>query len=321
MSNDLIPANIKLPAHLANRLNTPSQLGSSISAGISAGASMPRISTKGSRFRIVEGGTTTVLPDLSLDVVIVGANPALTKLWFEKEWDADAPPDGPDCYSLDGRKPAGDAKKKQSDLCATCPQNQWGSKIIKDKKLKACADQKRLAVVANADPSGPIYLLQVTPAALKGLNEYHKSLSMRGIPAEVVMTKLSFDTDASFPKLKFSFGGFLSPETQAVVDDLFGSEAVLEVTGETAAVATVEVAKPLLVTEVKKPEPIVVEAEPAPEQPKRGFGSKKAEVAAPTPAPKARVVKEPVEAPVANNDADDIASLLDSLGFDDEQQT
>lgn len=319
MSN-LIPTNIKIPAHLAAKVGQPSALSASIAAGISNGQSFPRISIKGSRFRIIEDGTETVLGVTALDVVIVGANPKLSKTFYAKAWDKDAEPSAPDCYSLDGIRPHPESTAPQNDLCASCPHNAWGSKTgPQGQQLKACTDQKRLAVVAADDPDGPIYLLQVTPAALKGLNSYHKELSVRGIPAEVVKTRVTFDTDASFPKLVFGFGGFLDEDAYAAVEPLFGRDDVLEITGEKQPEvaeapaqprkAAVKAAKP-----APEPEPEVEEAPAA--APKRGFGS-----AAPAAAPKAAKPKaEPKAAPVADdvaNLADEIAALI---GGDDDDE-
>jgi hypothetical protein len=328
MSNALIPANIKVPAHLAARVGAPSALSQSITGGLSSGGeSFPRISIKGARFRIVEGDTETVLDTTSLEVVIVGANPRLSKTWYAKAWTPDSEPQAPDCFSLDGVSPDPQSTAPQNDLCASCPQNAWGSKVTPTgQQIKACSDMKRLAIVAADDPEGAVYLLSVTPAALKGLNQYHKELSVRGIPPEIVKTKVSFDTDASFPKLAFSFGGFLDEDTQAIVDQLFGSDHVKEITGEAERqpVAVPQIAAPKPV--VPKPAVTVVEPveepapAPAPEKeaaPKRGFGASKP--AAKPAAPKAK----PAPAPVAQADdgdslADEIAALVGEVGADDE---
>ena len=45
----------------------------------------PKISIKGSQFRIVNGEEETAL-DSSVDVVIVGANPKLSKSWYAEDW-------------------------------------------------------------------------------------------------------------------------------------------------------------------------------------------------------------------------------------------
>jgi len=325
MSTSLIPANIQVPAHIAARMGQQSSLASSIASGLAAGESYPRISIKGSRFRIVEGKTETVLDQTKLNVVIVGANPRLSKTYYAKQWDPNDEPTGPDCFSLDGIGPDASVQNAENDLCASCPKNAWGSKISGNgQQIKACSDQKRLAIVAAEDPEGPIYLLQVTPAALKGLNQYQKELSVRGIPPEVVKTVLSFDTDASFPKLKFGFGGFLEAHEQEVVDKLFGSDEVKEITGEKViASQSAEAAAPAAVA--PKPAPVrVVEEAPAPapeatETPKRGFGAAKAEPKA--EAPKAAKAKPAPVVVEADSDAmtlaDEIAALVGGLDADD----
>jgi hypothetical protein len=327
MSNDLILSNAKIPAHLTARIGVPSALAQSISAGLSAaGASGPRISIKGSRFRIKDGDTETVLDTLALDVVVVGANPRLSKTWYAAAWNPDAEPSEPDCFSVDGVGPDASIAQPPSDMCASCPNNAWGSKTgPQGQQLKACADKKRLAVVSADDPEGPIYLLEVTPAALKGLNQYQKELTMRGIPPEVVKTRVSFDSDASFPKLKFGFGGFLEADQQAVVDQLFGTPAVLDVTGEKKAEAPAPapaitrpapvIEKPKAVAPAPKPAPAPVaeEAPAAPAAPKRGFGAAKP-AAAPKAAPKAAPVQE---ASPEMSLADEIAALVGEVGADD----
>lgn len=321
MSN-LIPMNIQIPAHVAARVGTPSALAQSLTGGLSASGSgsFPRISIKGSRFRIVEGDTETVLDSTKLQVVIVGANPRLSKTWYAKQWTKDAEPTAPDCFSLDGISPDVTSTAPQNDLCASCPHNAWGSKITPNgQQVKACSDLKRLAVVAADDPTGTVYLLTVTPAALKGLNQYQKELAVRGIPPEIVKTVVSFDTDASFPKLAFGFGGFLDADTQAAVDRLFGSEEVREITGELVqkpvAVPKLEsrpapVAPKPVVREVVDVEPVPTPAPaPTPAAPKRGFGAPKTAKAA-TPAPAA-------PAAAAMSLADEIAALVGEVTSDD----
>ena len=49
----------------------------------------PKISIKGSEFRIVSGDEETTV-DTSVDVVIVGANPKLSKSWYANEWSEDS---------------------------------------------------------------------------------------------------------------------------------------------------------------------------------------------------------------------------------------
>jgi hypothetical protein len=168
-----------------------------------------------------------------------------------------------------------------------------------------------------------VYLLSVTPAALKGLNQYQKELSVRGIPPEIVKTKIGFDTDASFPKLTFGFGGFVDADTQQTVDGLFGAEEVKEITGETPrqAAAVPKIAPPAATVAPKPAVKVAAPVEepapaPAPEQaatPKRGFGASK-----PAAAPAAKAAKPAaVATPDASSLADEIAALVGEVGADD----
>ena len=169
----------------------------------------------------------------TLDIVIVGANPKLSKSWYKNEWSPDRDTNLPDCYSFNGATPSEYSSEPQNNLCATCPQNAWGSKISPTGgKIKACSDQKRLAVTLADTTDGTIYLLQVTPTSLKNLNSYQKDLSVRGIPPEIIKTRLSFDKESPYPKLSFSFTGFNSTSSQENVDKLLGSEEVKIITGE-----------------------------------------------------------------------------------------
>ena len=101
--------------------------------------------------------------------------------------------------------------------------------------MKACADQKRLAVVLADDPKGTVYLLQVTPTSLKNLNGYQKVLQSKSISPEIAKTRVSIDASLGFPKLEFDFGGFVEESTQEYIDGLCGNEEVKIVTGELSA--------------------------------------------------------------------------------------
>ncbi len=169
-------------------------------------------------------------------------------------------------------------------------------------------------------------MLEVTPAALKGLNAYQKELSMRGIAPEIVRTRVSFDTDASFPKLQFGFGGFLDADTMTAVDDLFGSDKVKEITGEAQAEKPAALpppaARPSPVRQAAPapaPEP-EAEEEPAPQPKARGFGAAKPAAAAPAASKPAapKPVAKPAPAVTAGVDlADEISNMLSGLGADD----
>ena len=179
-----------------------------------------RLSIRDSRFHVVSQDKIETLDETSLDVIIVGANSGLAKQYYEGEFSPDRESYTPDCYSLDGVTPSVESASLQSDVCALCPQNSWGSRVTpQGHKVKACSDIKRLAIIFADKPYEEIYLLQVTPSSLKSLNAYQKTLSMRGIAPEISKTTLCFDTGVDFPKLEFT---------------VIGTEIVQMVTGQLA---------------------------------------------------------------------------------------
>ena len=194
-----------------------------------------RLSMKASRFHVSTPMLDAQLEATSLGVIIVGANPRLSKEWYEESYSGDKGSSTPSCFSLDGQTPNEKSKLPQNNLCASCPQNAWGSRLTPEgRKIKACSDQKRLALVMADKAGGEVYLLKVTPASLSNLNNYQKTLMTRGIAPEIAVTTVSFDTDVRFPKLKFAFGGFVDASAQHVVDKLIGSDDVKIITGELA---------------------------------------------------------------------------------------
>jgi hypothetical protein len=103
-------------------------------------------------------------------------------------------------------------------------------------------------------------------------------MTMRAIPIEAVKTVISFDTNTSYPKVTFKYGGFLDEGEYAAVENLFGSETVLDITGERDAGSAAEAApvakpKPNLVAE--KPKAAAPAPAPVAAEPKRGFGAVK----------------------------------------------
>lgn len=225
-----------MPAHLAALTQNTVLMGmnTAVSAGISAGG-WPRISIKSSRFRLQSPqGEEVVVPTHDLDIIIVDANPnGLSKIYYAGAYDPSVEDKAPDCYSDNGVGPSAKSAKPQCGTCAACPHNVWGSKINPSgSATKACADMKKVAALVAANPDGPVFELRIPPASLKNFALYVDSLSKRGIPAAAVQTKLMFDTNADFPKLVFSAGGWTTPEQAAAVMEVIGTEEVDQCTGK-----------------------------------------------------------------------------------------
>lgn len=313
----LVPTNIQLPTHLASRASEPSSVSAAMVSGLNS-PSFKRISIRGGRFRIREGTNETVLPGTKLRTVIVGASPNTTKSYYKNPYNpkAEAEERKPDCYSNDGIRPASDAKDPQAQTCANCQHNVWGSKLGDNgNKMKSCADQKRLAIISADDNSAEpeVYLFQVTPAALKDFNNYAKLLAAKGWPAEFVITELSFDTEQAYPKIEFSFGGFVDETMVETIEGLVGSDRVREIIGDQALVAHVIETKPkgpaVFIEDSKIEYAEFVEVEEV--KPKTGFGN---------PKPKPATTQAPAEPPVISSSklSDDILDILKKVENDDE---
>ena len=208
-----LPDVSQVPDYLRTAAASTALTPNSLSQGVSLG--FPMLSIKGKTWRqVIDGDSQVILnnegePRSSINAVIVGANEAVSKTYYPGVY-VEGSDEGPDCYSNDGIAPPLDVPDRQAPLCGGCPHNQWGSATTETGgKAKACGDSRRLAVVIG-DFDKP-FLLRVPATSLKGLAEYGKMLAQRQLPVHGVMTKISFDTSLAYPRLIFSFNGFLDP--------------------------------------------------------------------------------------------------------------
>lgn len=97
--------------------------------------------------------------------------------------------------------PFADAPDVQSDSCSVCPMNQFGS----DGDGKACKNSRLLAVLPpDADESTPIWLLEVSPTAIKGFDGYVGSVARSfQMPPIGVITTVSLDPNVDYAKIVF----------------------------------------------------------------------------------------------------------------------
>lgn len=322
MSTDLVTTNVKLPSHLAGRVGVPSSLTESMTSGISGGG-LKRVSIRGGRFRIREGSTETVLPEPKLRCVIVGANPNMTKLFYKGTYNPKATDNDkkPDCYSDDGIRPAKDAEDPQAQLCASCEHNAWGSKVSDSgQQMKACADQKRLAIISASDNSDEpdVFLFTVPPSSLTEFRNYGKLLESKGLPPEICVTEIYFDPQTSHPRPLFKFVDFVDESMVPVIDSLVGSTKVREVTGAIPHTAKVVEApkKPSLVHVEEAEVEVIVPEVIKPAKKSNAFDG---EVLT------AKIVEEPVKPAEAKTAASsdlevDIQSIIASLQEDNDDE-
>lgn len=174
----------------------------------SGGGGGKRISIKGGVFRLIsDGKEVAAIEDRFLDVVIVNAAPKISRTFYMKAYDPDTPA-GPDCWSADGDKPDPSASAKQSDTCASCPQNVKGSGAGES---RACRFSQRVAVVLANDIEGDVLQLTLPAQSIFGKEEgdnrplqaYSRWLIAQNIGPDMVVTRMKFDTKAEAPKLFF----------------------------------------------------------------------------------------------------------------------
>lgn len=316
MSNIAVIPKINLPAELMAQFQ--SFVGEDdLNAGVSAG--FPVMSIKGAKWRIVEGGEEKpiYLPDSRdlapfVKVVLLKANANISKTFYAGQY-VEGSDAAPDCHSNDGITPAADSANPQCATCAACPQNVWGSKISPSgAKIKACADVRRVAILPSEDLDYSPILLRVPGASLSDLAQYGKALKQRGIPYAAVVTKLSFDPDAAFPKIMFQFDRVLTQEELAHVAERMGESVLDDILGNTtrgvAPAAAPADDKFGIPADVQTPAAAAPAAEPEPEKPKATRRPR----ATPTPEP----APEPEAAPqAAGSMVDDIDAALAALNL------
>lgn len=177
--------------------------------------SVPRISTKGNRFKALNGDIETKLGD-DFFGIIVGISPeglSKAKTFYEGGWTEDSH-EAPNCSSATGVIPDEWIAEPIHKVCATCPKNQWGSAESKDgKKAKACKEAKVLHIVLATDVEvdDPIvYVMNVTVNSFKNFTTYGTSLAKAGLDSPFyVITKFILDEESSVPRVQFENVGFL----------------------------------------------------------------------------------------------------------------
>lgn len=198
-----------------------------LSAGVRGGYSV--LSIRGSRWHVKVGDEETTITDSttgdpvgSLRLVLLKASPNVSKNYYKSGYEEGAN-EAPTCWSIDGIRPD-PAADKQADSCAVCPKNVFGSRVTDaGKKVKACGDSRRLAVIPEGDFKNDVYggpmLLRVPASSLSNLSQYGKKMDKQGFPYNTIVTRCSFDHTVSFPKLEFNA---VRPLTDDEADEIIG---------------------------------------------------------------------------------------------------
>lgn len=300
---ELIPFEAgNVPAHIRNAFGQSDN--SDLSSGVVSGG-YAVISYKGNRWHVVEGGNRTLLtnedgdPRSSIEVVILKSNPNLSKIYYEGGYEEGSSAK-PTCYSNDGHGPAADSTAPQAAKCAICPHNAWGSRITENgSKGKACADLRRIAVAPSGDLTKAM-LLRIPAASLKELSQYADMLNRRKAPYSAVVTKIGFDPEVAYQRMKFRAVRWLDEAELEAVAQTAKSDVINRITGVEADIHVdngVDDLPPPPKHVTAAPKQVV--AEPVDDVIEE----------APKPAPKKPDVKKIIEE--ADASLDDVLSMLD----------
>lgn len=292
MSNVALFNSNKLPAYLKKV-----EMDDATKALMGSGGYGRRISIRGGRFRMMlNGEQAAVAKSDTLDIVIVGAAPHVSRTYYGGEYDPDNS-EAPTCWSSDGEKPDASVKSPCGKTCATCPMNVKGSG---KGDSKACRYSQRIAVVLADDIEGDVYQLSVSALSLFGkgkpgswpLQAYVKMVAGKGVPVTALVTQMEFDEDASVPVINFKPVRFLEPEEHEIILGQCESEDTQRAIEQTVVQTDGDV-------------PVAAEAEDEEEE---------------APAPKKRAAKKPAPAKTAEPEEEDAEEDAEEDEEEDEEE-
>lgn len=177
-----------------------------------------RISIKGGVFRKIVGGKEVgSIEDRYMNIVFVKMAHTPSRTYYSQAYEEGAKI-SPVCWSSDSKAPDSEVKTPQAKSCDKC---EWSVKGTgQDGKGTACRLSWRTAVVLPSDPAGDVMQLVIPAASCFGDEEsgrwpfrsYIQMLASHNISAQAVVTKMSFDTKASAPRVLFNPVGVVPAE-------------------------------------------------------------------------------------------------------------
>jgi len=156
------------------------------------------------------------VPNNTADVRVLAA--VAERAWYEGPFDSDVA-QVPSCYALDNDVPHDEAQNPQSDTCATCDKNKWGSapprpgsvveklidgKVVKvpapNGKGKACREGARVIVVPANVPlkSAPMYTAKIPVTSIGTVQAFSSRCAQAGKLTGEFVAALSVVEDKKF---------------------------------------------------------------------------------------------------------------------------
>lgn len=176
-------------------------------AGVSKGG-FPRVSLNNRGFTATNGDLTKhvgeINPDTGtqcLECIILDVAPysGTAKVYYIDPY-SEGSNAAPDCSSDDGIRPDR-GENKQSESCATCIMNTWGSSTVGSGKGKACSDKKWLAVLLPQHfDKETVFRLDVPAGSTGRFADYVEAvaaMTLEGQPVDMaeLVTKITWDAE------------------------------------------------------------------------------------------------------------------------------
>lgn len=237
------------------------------------------------------------------NAIVVGMLTNVSRIYYKEKFDPNKEATLPNCWSNNGDKPEAGASDPQHGNCADCPKNIKGSG---ENGGKACRYQRRVSLMLEGDESGTVYQFNIPAKSLFGkgtgnihpFESYVKFLVNNGMSPDLVVTNISFDSNAETMELVFSPVREVSDAEYALV--LAAQERPeTEMYTKLTAAQTDGVSK---TPKLDKPAPVVTRSEEPEEE----------EVKEPVK----RTKKKEEETPAAESE-DPLASIIDEWGSED----
>jgi hypothetical protein len=214
---------MNLPVHLQNRQRR--DLVGAALGGINAG-SPAHISIADNRFTLIDdAGNKQVVPTHHVDVCVIDANAAVSRVYFDPRMpfvpggDNNNPPI---CWSDNGIGASAQAPQPQNTSCQLCPQAAWNSAVSKQtgKGVPACSSVKKIAVLVPG--VNMVFAFRIPPASLKSWLKYCQTLAGHGVDLPDALTRLSFESQGV---LKFDPVGYVDAPTAEMGDRALDAKA------------------------------------------------------------------------------------------------
>jgi hypothetical protein len=303
-------------------LNPDQKLGEGISSGFSSiiyKGKIWKLRHQGELYTFIRGDDGTLLS--YLDVIIVGINPAISKVYYPLGTYNDDATDRPTCASLKGDVPDPGVPIPQSTACGICKNNEWTT-LPGGSKGKACQDHKRMAVLllptlktrpALSQPLLEPVFFKVPPASLRSLKTYGEFLQHQGVHWASVITRISFVADHQF-QMNFQYHKALTDAEAPLVLPMLEDAQTHNILGALPGIRVIEhEAAPDLPPPVEDTGILAAFGKPAADVVSGATGQTLAPVKrGPGRPPKPKVVEPPAEKPPAipEHDAEPVQQTL-----------